>query len=165
MISYFSICTRKTERFFGMHLEHNLFILFTLSRAFEVNGRMKIEDLGAAIYTYDLAAGEALGKREGHTPKIEAPAKAKPDEAVTIRVSVGPHPNTMEHSIRWITVFFHEEGRAFNPMTIAKVSFNAPTTEPEITLKVKFQKSGVIHALEYCNLHGFWSEKKEITIE
>ena len=129
-----------------------------------MNGRMKIEDLGAAIYTYDLAAGEALGKREGHTPKIEAPAKAKPDEAVTIRVSVGPHPNTMEHSIRWITVFFYEEGRAFNPMTIAKVSFNAPTTEPEITLKVKFQKSGVIHALEYCNLHGLWSGKKEIAI-
>jgi superoxide reductase len=49
-------------------------------------------------------------------------------------------------------------------MTIAKVSFNAPTTEPEITLKVKFQKSGVIHALEYCNLHGLWSGKKEITL-
>ena len=126
---------------------------------------MNVQDLGAVINTYDMAAGEALGKREGHTPKVEAPEKAKPDEAVTIRVSVGPHPNTMEHSIRWIAVFYYEEGRAFNPITIAKVSFNAPTTEPEITLKAKFQKSGVIHALEYCNLHGFWSEKKEITIE
>jgi desulfoferrodoxin (superoxide reductase-like protein) len=91
-----------------MHLEPNLFILYPLSRAFEMNGRMKREDLGAAIYTYDLAAGEALGKREGHTPKIEAPVKAKPGEAVTIRVSVGPHTNTMEHSIRWIAVFYYE---------------------------------------------------------
>jgi superoxide reductase len=125
---------------------------------------MEMKDLGAGIYTYDMAAGEALGKREGHTPKIEAPAKVKPEEAVRIKVSVGPHPNTMEHSIRWIAVFYYEEGRAFNPLTLAKVSFNAPTTEPEITLVVKLQKSGVIHALEYCNLHGLWSGKREITV-
>jgi superoxide reductase len=61
-------------------------------------------------------------------------------------------------------VFYYEEGRAFNPLTLAKVSFNAPTTEPEITLVVKLQKSGVIHALEYCNLHGLWSGKREISV-
>ncbi len=125
---------------------------------------MEMKDLGAAIYTYDTAAGEALGKRESHTPKIEAPAMAKADEAIMVKISVGPHPNTVEHSIRWLAVFFYEEGRAFNPLTLAKVSFNAPTTEPEITLKVKLSKSGVIHALEYCNLHGLWSGKKEIKI-
>jgi superoxide reductase len=125
---------------------------------------MEMKDLGSAIYTYDLAAGEALGKRESHTPKIEAPVMAKADEAIMVKVSVGPHPNTVEHSIRWLAVFFYEEGRAFNPLTLAKVSFNAPTTEPEIVLKVKLSKSGVIHALEYCNLHGLWSGKKEIKI-
>jgi superoxide reductase len=126
---------------------------------------MEMKDLGAAIYTYDMAAGEALGKRESHTPKIEAPAKAKADEIIMLKVSVGPHPNTVEHSIRWLAVFFYEEGRAFNPINIAKVSFNAqPLVEPEITLKVKLSKSGVIHALEYCNLHGLWSGKKEIMI-
>lgn len=123
-----------------------------------------MNDLGALISTYNSAAGEALGKKEGHTPRIEAPANAKPDEVITVRVSVGPHPNTVEHSIRWIAVFYYEEGRAFNPVTLAKISFNAPTTEPDLTLKVKLQKSGVIHALEYCNLHGLWSGKKEIII-
>jgi superoxide reductase len=125
---------------------------------------MEMKDLGALIYTYDMAAGEALGKRESHTPKIEAPAKAKADETIVVKVTVGPHPNTVEHSIRWVAVFFYEEGRAFNPVNLAKVSFNAPTTEPEVILKVKLGKSGVIHALEYCNLHGLWSGKKEITI-
>ncbi len=125
---------------------------------------MEMKDLGFLINTYDTAAGEAVGKRESHTPKIEAPATAKPDEAVTVKVTVGPHPNTPEHSIRWLAVFFYEEGRAFNPVTLAKVSFNAPTTEPEIALKVKLPRSGVIHALEYCNLHGLWSGKKEIKI-
>ncbi len=125
---------------------------------------MEMKDLGAVIYTYDMAAGEALGKRESHTPKIEAPVRAKPEETITVKVSVGPHPNTVEHSIRWVAVFFYEEGRAFNPVSLAKVSFNAPTTEPEVTLKQKLGKSGVLHALEYCNLHGLWSGKKEITI-
>jgi superoxide reductase len=74
---------------------------------------------------------EKQWEREEHTPKVEAPVKVKPDEAVRIRVSVGPHPNTIEHSIRRSAVFYYEEGRAFNPMTLAKVSFNAPTTEPE----------------------------------
>jgi superoxide reductase len=125
---------------------------------------MEMKDLGSIIYTYDMAAGEALGKRESHTPKIEAPAMAKAEETIMLKIAVGPHPNTVEHSIRWLAVFYYEEGRAFNPLTLAKVSFNAPTTDPEITLKVKLSKSGVIHALEYCNLHGLWSGKKEIKI-
>ena len=125
---------------------------------------MEKKDLGVLINTFDGAAGEAVGKRESHTPKIEAPDKVKADEVVTIKVSVGPHPNTVEHSIRWLEVFFYEDGRAFNPVMLAKVSFNAPTTDPDITLKVKFSKSGVIHALEYCNLHGLWAAKKEIIV-
>ncbi len=125
---------------------------------------MEKKDLGILINTFDSAAGEAVGKRESHTPKIEAPDKVKADEVMTIKVSVGPHPNTVEHSIRWLEVFFYEDGRAFNPVMLAKVSFNAPTTDPEISLKVKFTKTGVIHALEYCNLHGLWSAKKEIMV-
>jgi superoxide reductase len=125
---------------------------------------MEKKDLGILINTFDGAAGEAVGKRESHTPKIEAPDKVKADEVVTLKVSVGPHPNTVEHSIRWLEVFFYEEGRAFNPIVLAKVSFNAPTTDPDISLNVKFSKSGVIHALEYCNIHGLWAAKKEIIV-
>lgn len=33
-----------------------------------VEPEMDKTDLGSLIYTYDLAAGEALGKRENHTP-------------------------------------------------------------------------------------------------
>jgi superoxide reductase len=120
---------------------------------------------GNLIYTYDAAAGEALGKRESHTPKIDAPAKVKLDEIFDIRVTVGPHPNLLEHSIRWIMVTLEEEGRAFNPIVLAKVSLTPNATQPEIVLKVKLQKGGVIHAVEYCNLHGLWSGKKEIKVQ
>lgn len=120
---------------------------------------------GNLINTYDAAAGEALGKRESHTPKIDAPAKVKPDEIFDMRVTVGPHPNLLEHSIRWIMVTLEEEGRAFNPIVLAKVSLTPNTAQPEIVLKVKLQKGGVIHAVEYCNLHGLWSGKKEIKVQ
>jgi superoxide reductase len=126
---------------------------------------MTAQKFGDLIYTFDAAAGEALGKRESHTPKIEAPARVKPDELFDLKVTVGPHPNTVEHAIRWIMVAFEEEGRAFNPVYLGKASFNAVTTQPEVTLKVRLAKGGVIHAVEYCNLHGLWAGKKEIKIQ
>ena len=122
------------------------------------------QTFGDLIYTFDAAAGEALGKRESHTPKIEAPVQVKPDEPFTLKVSVGPHPNTVEHSVRWIMVMFEEDGRPFNPLYLGKVSLNPVTTQPEMILNVKLQKGGVIHAIEYCNLHGLWSAKREIKI-
>ncbi|HMA05272.1 MAG TPA: class II SORL domain-containing protein [Methanomicrobiales archaeon] len=122
------------------------------------------KNFGELIYTFDKAAGEALGKRESHTPKIEAPATVKPDQAFDLKVMVGPHPNTIEHSIRWITVWVNEDGRAFNPIFIGKASLTPVVAQPEVVFKVKLQKGGVIHAVEYCNLHGLWSGKKEIKV-
>jgi superoxide reductase len=124
----------------------------------------EMKNFGELIYTFDNAAGEALGKRESHTPKIEAPAKVKPDEVFEVKVTVGPHPNMVEHSIRWIAVYLNEEGRAFNPVSLSNVSFTPVQAQPEVTLKLKLQKGGVIHAVEYCNLHGLWSGKKEIRV-
>jgi superoxide reductase len=124
----------------------------------------KNNNMGDLILTYDSAAGEALGKRESHTPKIEAPASIKADEIFELKVTVGPHPNTLEHSIRWIEVYFYEEGRPFNPIMLSRVEFAPALCEPSVVLKTKLQKSGVLHALEYCNLHGLWSGKKEIAV-
>jgi superoxide reductase len=123
----------------------------------------EVENLGNLILTYDNAAGEALGKRESHTPKIEVPGRIKADEAFEIKVSVGPHPNTVEHSIRWIELYYYEKGRAFNPISLYRAEFAPVLSEPAATIRAKLQKEGVIHAMEYCNLHGLWSSKKEIT--
>jgi superoxide reductase len=123
-----------------------------------------MRNLGELIYTFDNAAGEALGKRESHTPKIEAPAMVKPDQIFELKVMVGPHPNTVEHSIRWIAVFLHEDGRAFNPIYLGKVSLTPTMAQPDVVFKLKLQKGGVIHAMEYCNLHGLWTGKKEIRV-
>jgi superoxide reductase len=124
----------------------------------------EMKNFGELVYTFDNAAGEALGKRESHTPKIEAPARVKSDETFELKVTVGPHPNTNEHSIRWIAVYLNEDGRAFNPVSVSNVSFTPVMAQPEVILKLKLQKSGVIHAVEYCNLHGLWSGRREIKV-
>jgi len=96
---------------------------------------------------------------------FDAPPRVKPDEAFDLKVTIGPHPNTIEHPIRWIMVTLEEEGRAFNPVVLAKVSLTPITAQPEVVLKMKLSKGGIIHAVEYCNLHGLWAGKKEITVQ
>ncbi len=120
--------------------------------------------LGEMINTFDAAAGEALGKRESHTPRIEAPKAVKAEEVFELKVSVQNHPNKAEHSIRWIEVYFREDGRAFNPIMLARMEFAPVSSEPEAKLKVRLSKSGTIMALEYCNVHGLWSAKEDIKV-
>lgn len=126
---------------------------------------MTTEKFGELIYSPERAPGEAITKVESHTPKIEAPKKVKKGEAFKIRVSVGPHPNTVQHSIRWIEVYFSEDGRAFNPIQVASARFAPVYAEPEIELTLKLEKSGTIYAIEYCNLHGLWEARHRIEVE
>ena len=121
-----------------------------------------MEAFGRLIYTPETAAGEAISKVESHTPKIEAPASVKIGEPFELTVTVGPHPNTVEHSIRRIEVYFFEEGRPFNPVHLTTTALTPMYTEPYIRLKIKLSKSGTIHAIEYCNLHGLWEGRKQI---
>jgi len=120
---------------------------------------------GDLIYSPEVAAGEAVSKVETHTPKIEAPDEVKAGEPFYIKIKVGPHPNTLQHSIRWIELYFEEEGRAFNPIMLSRIHLEPELVEPEVTLKLVLKKSGVIYALEYCNLHGVWEGRKAITVK
>lgn len=118
-------------------------------------------------------------KSEKHVPVIEAPEKIKKGEAVTITVSVGkqiPHPNTTEHHIRWIEVYFHPKGEKF-PYQIGRFEFNAhgesvqgPNTstifaQPIVTCNFKTEKTGAILASSYCNIHGLWEGNQDLNVE
>ena len=117
-------------------------------------------------------------KAEKHVPVIESPEKAKGGEFFKITVSVGkeiPHPNTTEHHIRWITVYFHPNGEKF-PYEIGRFEFNShgesaqgPNTStvyvhPETVCTFKTDKSGTIFASSYCNIHGLWQNTKKLEI-
>lgn len=102
---------------------------------------------------------------ESHTPKIEIEEKIKADEPFEVKISVGPHPNTIQHSTRKIDVYFYEDGKAFNPIYLASIILTPVYTEPEISLKLKVSKSGTLYVLEYWNLHGIWEGRKEIRVK
>jgi superoxide reductase len=118
-------------------------------------------------------------KLEKHVPVIEASEKIKKGELCKITVAVGkeiPHPNTTEHHIRWIVVFFLADGEKF-PYQIARFEFaahgestqgpNTSTiyTQPEVTCSLKTEKSGTILASSYCNIHGLWENSKRLSVE
>ncbi len=87
-----------------------------------------------------------------------------------------PHPNTSEHHISWIEVYFHPEGEKF-PYLLGRFEFvshgestQGPNTstvysEPWVTIVFKTEKSGTIHALSYCNIHGLWGNSVALKIK
>jgi superoxide reductase len=122
---------------------------------------------------------EADWKKEKHVPVIECPDEVEADEMFDVKVGLGKevaHPNKTEHHIRWIDLFFHPEGEKF-PYQIGHYEFNAhgASTEGPDTSSVythhsvitsfKTKKSGLIHALAHCNIHGLWESSKEIKVE
>ena len=124
-----------------------------------------MKKFGDLIYTPEQAPSEVISKAESHTPKIEAPDKVRAGETFKVKITVGPHPNQVQHSIRWIEVYFEEEGRTFNPIHIATIDLAPEYAEPDVTLTLRLKKSGTLYVLEYCNLHGVWEARKEIKVE
>lgn len=111
-------------------------------------------------------------KGEKHVPVIHAPETAKAGETIEVRVLIGeeiPHPNTLEHFINWIKVYFVPEGSKF-PVEIGTYTFSAHGesdlfTEAEVVTKFTSEKSGTILATSYCNIHGLWENSAEVRIE
>jgi len=128
-------------------------------------------NLGERIQTGDW-------KQEKHVAAIECPPQVKSGELFEVKVSLGKgvaHPNTTEHHIRWISVFFHPEGEKFTyqvghfDFTAHGESVEGPNKGPvytnhEASFSMKIAKPGTIHALSLCNIHGLWESTKEVKV-
>jgi superoxide reductase len=116
-------------------------------------------------------------KNEKHVPVIELPGGAKSGEAFTVTVSVGkeiPHPNTTEHFIQWIKLFYQDEGGKV-VYELGKAEFSAhgastqgansgpAYTEPVAVFRVKLDKPGTLIAESYCNIHGLWESTEKVS--
>ncbi len=121
----------------------------------------------------------ADGKSEKHVPAIDCPDKVKAGEWVDVTVQIGkeiPHPNTTEHHIRWIRMFFAPEGDKF-VYDLGLFEFNShgesvkgPNEGPVHThsmVKFRFKttKPGTLNAVSCCNIHGLWEYSKQIAVE
>jgi superoxide reductase len=118
-------------------------------------------------------------KAEKHVPVIECPDAVKADEMFEVKVTVGKeiaHPNTTEHHIRWISVFFKPEGDKF-AYQVAHCEFGAhgecaegPNKGPVYThhgatVTMKVNKPGTLFASTLCNIHGLWENSKTISLK
>jgi superoxide reductase len=127
--------------------------------------------LGDTLQTQDW-------KKEKHVPVIDAPGAANSGEAFNVTVSVGKeiaHPNTTEHHIRWIQLFFMPEGGK-HAYQLASVEFTAhgestdganegpAYTHHAATVEVQLKKSGTLLAMSLCNIHGLWESSTEIKV-
>lgn len=110
-------------------------------------------------------------KGEKHVPVIHAPETVKKGEYFEVKVLIGeeiPHPNTLDHHIAWIKVYFHPEGVKF-PVEVGSVNFAAHgeyevVTDFYGTVRFQTDKSGTLYATSYCNIHGLWENSVELTV-
>lgn len=108
-------------------------------------------------------------KAEKHVPIIHLPKEVKAGEVFEVSVSVGDeiaHPNTVEHHIAWVKLFFQPEGSKF-PIEVGSYQFAAHGeaevfSAPLIQAKMTVAAKGTFTALSYCNLHGLWESAAEL---
>jgi superoxide reductase len=117
-------------------------------------------------------------KAEKHVPVIECADKVKAGELFPVKVTIGKeiaHPNTTDHHIRWISVYFLPDGEKFAyhvgqfEFTAHGESVEGPDkssvyTNHEVTLSMKTGKPGAIYATSYCNIHGLWRNQKAVKV-
>lgn len=117
-------------------------------------------------------------KSEKHVPVIDCPEMVKTGELTHISVTIGkeiPHPNTVEHHIMYITLYYLADGEK-NPYQIGHYEFSGhgesvaganqgPVhTEPAVTTAVKLAAPGTLYAVSFCNIHGLWESTQAVRV-
>lgn len=129
-----------------------------------------MSDFASLIKTADF-------KAEKHVPVVEAPDAAAAGESFAVTVSVGKeikHPNTTEHFIAWIELFFKPENGAAISLGRAEFGAHAESaaganqgpalSDPYFATRIQLKSSGSLVALAYCNIHGLWQSSKAIKV-
>ncbi|RMG98980.1 MAG: Neelaredoxin [Candidatus Dadabacteria bacterium] len=121
---------------------------------------------------------QADWKAEKHVPVIDCPDTVTAGEAFEVKVCVGKeiaHPNTTEHHIRWIRLYFLPEGGKA-PFEVANLEFTAhgesaeganqgpAYTQHQGSAFLKLSASGKLIATSYCNIHGLWESSKDVRV-
>ncbi|MDW7771653.1 MAG: class II SORL domain-containing protein [Desulfobulbaceae bacterium] len=117
-------------------------------------------------------------KTEKHVPTIDCPAKVTADEVFEVRASIGKevaHPNTTEHHIQWIKLYFKPDDGKFI-YQVGSFTFDSHGSSTEgadtgpvythhaVTASMKIKKPGTLFATSLCNIHGLWENSRKIDI-
>lgn len=117
----------------------------------------------------------AAWKTGKHVPVIKCPTQVDVGKPFKVKAALGntaAHPNTAEHHIRWIRLFFHGKG-AEQPFKVGDFEFPkngnnsreaSDCARYEGLVSVEISAPGTLYALAYCNVHGVWQTSKEIFV-
>ena len=110
-------------------------------------------------------------KLEKHVPVIDSVDSVVADEFFEVNVAIGKeiaHPNTVEHHISWVSLYFQPEGDKF-PYQVGHYEFSAHggsvSVHHAFSTSIKIGKSGILFAVSLCNIHGLWQSSKEIKLK
>lgn len=118
-------------------------------------------------------------KKEKHVPVIECADEVKTDGNLQVTLTVGKeiaHPNTTEHHIRWVQLYFKPDGDKFT-YQLGNFEFTAhgesaeganagpAFSQPLVTTSLSLKKSGTLYASSLCNIHGLWENSKAVTVK
>jgi len=103
----------------------------------------------------ELIKGASQEGKEKHVPVIELVDCPDCGEKV-VKITVGketPHPNTIEHHIKWIALFGVKAGLAVHVTTFdLGPTYGVPT----VVTHANLDDFSELIAIEYCNIHGLW---------
>ena len=103
----------------------------------------------------DLIKGASQEGKEKHVPVIELVDCPDCGEKV-VKITVGketPHPNTIEHHIKWIALFGVKGGLAVH---VASFDLGPTYGVPTVVTHANLGDFSELIAIEYCNIHGLW---------
>ena len=118
-------------------------------------------------------------KTEKHVPAIDCPDSVAKGQYFQVKVTLGKeiaHPNTTEHHISWIALYFqpaddkftHEVGHfklAAHGQSAKGANQGPVYTHHEVIASVKVDQPGMLYALAYCNIHGLWQSSRELEVQ
>ena len=103
----------------------------------------------------DLFKSASQEGKEKHIPTIELVDCPACGEKV-VKITVGaetPHPNTLEHHIKWIMLFGVKAGLAVH---VATFDLGPTYGVPTVVTHANLGDFSELIAIEYCNIHGLW---------
>jgi superoxide reductase len=117
-------------------------------------------------------------KSEKHVPVIECPDSVAADEMFDVVVTLGKevsHPNTTEHHIRWIQLYFKPDDDKFayqvgnfefcaHGESVQGADQGPVCTHHGATASLKVNKPGTLFATALCNIHGLWENSKSLSL-
>jgi len=109
----------------------------------------------------ELIKGGAQEGKEKHVPVIEL-SDCPECGGKVVTVTVGkeiPHPNKIEHHIKWIALFGKKAGLAVHIVTF---DLGPTYGAPMVTTHVNLEDFDELIAVEYCNIHGLWEGSLKI---